>query len=549
VGEDGAILRFDGSYWQRVPGGPVRVEDVSVAAPDDVYVVGYRPPDWGVFRWNGSGWVALPAFGDCRLRAVVTTGPGEVWAGGGDPESYRDDGCLGRWTGTSWEAVEWRPPVPDIAVTRMSAAGPDEAWAVSNRREWSADGPRPFHGTLLHWTREHGWTVAYSFSGRQVLDVAATSGAAWVAIESWGVVRYSRDAEWLGLPNVRGVWSSDSGEAWAVGNGIHRYDGRAWIETPATSGVHVRDLWGSGPSDVWAIGTSGRLIHWNGAVWENAWAGLDDGGTAVHVGSDGVVTLGVHDQRLQTWDGAEWTVSAVPRPWSRTVSRIFGVLPDEIWVVTDGGGLAVGERSGWTTVEGPFEGARLEDLAPIGSRESWLTGCRPSDVVGDVDRFLALRTNDGWTVASLDAASGALWRDPARRLWTAGAPGEVRVLDHGAWRRVPLTGGSAVSDLTGDLAGVVEALAEDGTVHRIETDGAVWSLPAGSEAELEALWTQPSGHVSWAVGREGAVLRRTRYEWRRLRAPTIAPLSDVAGSADGDAWIVGRGVVLHAPAP
>jgi hypothetical protein len=114
---------------------------------------------------------------------------------------------------------------------------------------------------------------------------------------------------------------------------------------------------------------------------------------------------------------------------------------------------------------------------------------------------------------------------------------------------VPLTGGSAVSDLTGDLAGVVEALAEDGTVHRIETDGAVWSLPAGSEAELEALWTQPSGHVSWAVGREGAVLRRTRYEWRRLRAPTIAPLSDVAGSADGDAWIVGRGVVLHAPAP
>ncbi|MER5770140.1 hypothetical protein [Streptomyces sp. NPDC001985] len=139
-------LHWDGRAWKRVeaPAAPVGEHrwfgGISAAGPDGtVWAVGGRvAPDGSerpfTARWNGRGWVAVPAprIADGRLRAVSRDADGTVWAAGGKGAVS----VVLRWDEGErrWE----RGADPGVVIRGFAAVpGADTLWTVglSNRAD------------------------------------------------------------------------------------------------------------------------------------------------------------------------------------------------------------------------------------------------------------------------------------------------------------------------------------------------------------------------------------------------------------------------------
>ena len=172
VGEDGTIIRWDGSSWSTIS-SPTKdfLMSVYMLSPTDGWAVGFpRHPGWAVgkdqggtiIRWDGSYWATLTSPTTSSLYSVYMLSPTDGWAVG-----YR--GTIIRWDGSSWSTVASPTKAHLYSVYMLSSTdGWARVWREDNQMEWFllVNGPQPHEG-LSHVSLH---ALAYRWVG---------SGAGW----------------------------------------------------------------------------------------------------------------------------------------------------------------------------------------------------------------------------------------------------------------------------------------------------------------------------------------------------------------------------------
>lgn len=199
------ILHWDGFAWTQVPSpnvpaGANQLFGMTPLSANDIWAVGSVGGAPLALHWDGSAWSVVPVNGHGGMVGEFLTGISgtaghDLWAVGQGRGffSNRAGATLRHWNGVHWTlkvcyaASPSNPPPdyegggPDSYLTGVSAAGSNEVWAVG------VVGAGPF---IRHWDGE-----------------------------AWTQVTHPR-----AFPNsavLRGVATSISGKAWAVGFVIH----------------------------------------------------------------------------------------------------------------------------------------------------------------------------------------------------------------------------------------------------------------------------------------------------------------------------------------
>jgi hypothetical protein len=296
---------FDGTRWTTTPtadSGPNFNTLFGVAAlPGKAFAVGVALDDDFHARsmaqiWNGSSWqlspVARPAGSRLdSLRSVTAVSANDVWAVG---EQQGKDGrfatLVEHYDGTRWSVVDSaNPGATGNQLYGVSAAGPNDVWAVGQRNDLTDDRP-----LVEHWDG-HRWSAVEvptaGTTGAVLQSVATQDGQVWAAGQSDDAVHQGRpffehlvNGGWqaelatdLAAPfsDVTGITLAGR-TAWAVGTYfdavggtqltlVARNDGDGWHQVAAPNpgtGDQVLGGVSAAGGSVWAVGydkvTAGR---------------------------------------------------------------------------------------------------------------------------------------------------------------------------------------------------------------------------------------------------------------------------------------------------
>ncbi|MEY2929472.1 MAG: hypothetical protein RL033_221 [Pseudomonadota bacterium] len=382
VGEAGEVRLWnrDDERWQRPEGEGVTPRgdllSVQVAAQELVYAAS---SDGNVYHWDGAA--SCPVVGDAgatepcaKWAPVHATGRERpifgLWASGERSMAVGEYGLL-----VSFEGRERRVLGEGSLDNFLDVAGSgsDDIWVAGDRllqkrsdswQEVLRDSPRavyslqvPESGRVLV-AGTGGMARSYAESSWVSMDVRADAllrglwsdgSRGWLVGsrgQTWGLLN---ERLWTPLVtpterDLRAVWSSPTGKAWAVGEGgvILRHDGIGWAAIPSGPDggltVDLRGVWGSADDDVWAVGTGGSVVHWDGRVWARATPDATfalndvwgrDSADAWAVGSSGTI---LH------FDGEQWQTEASGS--EHALNAIWG-RGDQVWAVGEHGTILV----------------------------------------------------------------------------------------------------------------------------------------------------------------------------------------------------------------
>ena len=221
VGEDGTIVRWDGSSWSTVtsPTGEF-IHSVHMVSPTDGWAVGIssRIGGWAmgtggrILRWDGSSWSIAAEPTTSSLYSVYMLSPTDGWAVG-------EYGTILKWDGSSWSTVASPTESSFYSVYMLSS---DEGWAVG------------FWGTIVRWDGS-----------------------------SWSTVASPTESSLLS------VYMLSSTDGWAVGYGgtILRWNGTSWSTVTSPTGSPLASIYMLSSTDGWAVGYGGTILRWNGTSW------------------------------------------------------------------------------------------------------------------------------------------------------------------------------------------------------------------------------------------------------------------------------------------
>ncbi|HEX6942229.1 MAG TPA: FlgD immunoglobulin-like domain containing protein [Gemmatimonadaceae bacterium] len=140
-------MHWDGSSWTdvevpRVANRHHELGDLVAISHDDVWAVGDYRNVSGTFRgvtyhWDGSSWSHIPSpieeLSQSGLEDIVATGPDDVWAIGGAPDTGV---VLMHWDGSQWSLAQ--PPANSGGS--LAAVGTNDLWASGWNGFWHWDG-------------------------------------------------------------------------------------------------------------------------------------------------------------------------------------------------------------------------------------------------------------------------------------------------------------------------------------------------------------------------------------------------------------------------
>ena len=267
----------------------------------------------------------------------------------------------------------------DSGVGSIAAASADNAWAVQNCT-------RPCHTghdgyTVRHWNGTQ-WQVVNSALPHEVgpdgLGLLVAPGAKSTPWALYSYKTYSQTAvtRWTGkswsaptlLANhslIEATVAPSSSALWAFGwittTGkpyTVRYNGKSWSDAPSP-GINVVSASAASPTDIWVTGS--RLDAAKGA-----WA-----------------------MEVSHWNGAKWTVSALPKvpvP-AKTSAEPLSIVAsgaDDVWAlgyvtgpegsIVPNDGMIFYRWNGakWSTVTFPYKESQAFSISPDGRGGIWL---------------------------------------------------------------------------------------------------------------------------------------------------------------------------------
>ncbi len=246
VGEDGVILRYNGSQWTlatQLPRG--RQYAVWGSAPDDVWSVGWC---WDIFHFDGLAWAST----NCQDYPPGTYPIGMgMW--GSSRTNILTVGVQGAFI--EYDGVNWRKKPTGVSVDLW------DVWGTSSRNAYAV-GER---GTILRY-----------------------DGSTWAG-----------EANVPTLQSLNAIWGNSPNDIFAVGDfgTILRWDGTTWTSQGSGTNEHLFGVWGCGPSEVYAVGLNGTILRFDGSVWSPEASGTTQslldvwgGGNAIRaVGDNGTI--------------------------------------------------------------------------------------------------------------------------------------------------------------------------------------------------------------------------------------------------------------------
>jgi hypothetical protein len=217
VGDDGVILRWDGSKWNRV----------TSPTSQDLNAVHFGPTNigWAVgakgtsIRWENGNWSVKPTPTTKTLRGVWAGPKDTAWAVG-------DGGVILYWDGAKWNADE-KPTTANLFA--ISGAHPDWIWAVGN------------NGAVLRRTYGH-WNLFTQTPGTSVTLRA-------VATDPGGQV-------WVG---------GDDGLLWRKPG----FGDSAFVAEESATSANIQSIARQHGRRIFAVGNGGVLTSMNEAGWKN----------------------------------------------------------------------------------------------------------------------------------------------------------------------------------------------------------------------------------------------------------------------------------------
>jgi len=317
--------------WELVPSAnvpetPVTLSGVSAWSASEAWAVGsagdpLEPTDVVIQRWDGVEWtnVEAPSPGSFinELRAVDASGPNDVWAVGRTSSGFGESPLVLRFDGTEWLEVAM-PDEVDGSLNDVAALALNDVWVVGSVGDPAASLERAI---VLHWDGQL-WAevdVHRAIGGGTSLlrDIDAVSATdLWVVGYQHHqplILRFDGQAWSRSETEVPGeltaIEAFTTGEAFAVGAPIQRFDGTGWTESTALRGDTVLvDVAGVGPTDVWTVGSrpaeaegTARIAvaRWNGQRWklvDGPPVGGNDALTGIDALPDGtVLAVGIKD--------------------------------------------------------------------------------------------------------------------------------------------------------------------------------------------------------------------------------------------------------------
>lgn len=306
VGEDGAILHFDGSLWRWNDGlTPLDLEVVWGRAADDVWALG---EDAQIFHYDGDQWDIVANPFDDELHGIWASAADDVWVVGGDT-GFSGTSIIGHYDGQQWTKVD--SPIDDHLID-VWGAGENEIWAVGDDAilfydgtGWEIEVP-----SVPGWPRA-GWAsgsddvwIAGDIATDDVLQLLHYDATEWHTVDT-PVESSGHGSSGPSSPRSNAIWGSGSDDVWAVGGGndgnVLHFDGNDWSPAGPPTTEWMYGVSGTGPDDVWVVGAS-AIWRFDGDQWlpvmspvgftlNDIW--LDPAtGKTVAVGRDGTIIYG-----------------------------------------------------------------------------------------------------------------------------------------------------------------------------------------------------------------------------------------------------------------
>ncbi len=265
VGENGAIVRFNGNYEDLRAGSVADLKKVFGFSESEIWAVGNSGT---VLRRMPTEWEIIQVPTQRNLLAISGTSASDIWVVGEVGTSLHFDG-------KTWSNIP--TGIADDLVS-VWASGPSDVWAATPQR--------PFH-PFLHWdgTAWSEWAsrppgTVYAFWGFTPDDIWAVGAVCGVVDEFYcfKVVSHFDGSDWtvqsIGLPSdnffnrLVAVWGSDSLDVWAVADNFASYHwgGEGWTQVDFPEISYCTGLWGRAKDDVYATCQS-SVVHWDGSSW------------------------------------------------------------------------------------------------------------------------------------------------------------------------------------------------------------------------------------------------------------------------------------------
>lgn len=159
------------------------------------------------------------------------------------------------------------------------------------------------------------WEMVESHTHHNLWGLHAASDGKVYACGDAGTVLEYKDQQWQTLPpiteasSVHCLWDDGEGSLYAgcsFGQ-IYHYDGKKWeLAYDLHLDLTILDFWASGPNSIYAVGDEGLVLHWNGMMWRRLISGTKSALYSVW-GYDDKHLLAVGDFGLVLrWNGENW---------------------------------------------------------------------------------------------------------------------------------------------------------------------------------------------------------------------------------------------------
>jgi hypothetical protein len=399
----GTPMRFDGTEWTALAGGPAYVIDLWATGADNLFAVGNE----GIHHYDGASWTEMD------LPAEVGAGA-SVWAvdGSGPTNVYALSSELLHYDGSAWSVVPVEAPIGDF-FEDVWVGGPDEVVAVGyhagqglvtrfDGTAWTTsevDGifrtvtgtgggdvwAVGLNGRVLHFDGT-AWTIVRGGLSADLHAVRGGPDGGLYAVGDETILRYDGTGWQPFLPTVggatsyRAIWAAEAGDLFVVGDGdtpVLRYDG-TWheLDSPATS---LSDVWGTSPSSVVAVGAGGTIARFDGTGWTVEAEGITSGNVEAVWGADtGEAFAVLHatvypaEPSVLHFDGESWTGMPVSH-LTHDLDGVWGSAPDDVFAVGRDGLILHWDGAEWREMDSgtsehllDVRGASATDVYAVG---------------------------------------------------------------------------------------------------------------------------------------------------------------------------------------